>query len=126
MVRVTAPAEREDETDQSETGTEETTSESEIKSIEEKAKIAITRLWARYRPATLDRVSVVEAAAVELLKGSIDGELRRKAEGEAHKLAGSLGTFGFDDASRDAREIEVLLQSVHPDSTTVTVVRGAS
>lgn len=117
MVRVTAPAEREDETDQSETGTEETTSESEIESIEEKAKIAITRLWARYRPAILDRLSVVEAAAVELLKGSIDGELRRKAEGEAHKLAGSLGTFGFADASRDAREIEVFLQSVHLDAT---------
>ena len=117
MVRVTAPAEREDETDQSETGTEETTSESEIKSIEEKAKTAITQLWARYRPAILDRLSVVEAAAVELLKGSNDGESRRKAEGEAHKLAGSLGTFGFADASRDAREIEVLLQSVHLDAT---------
>jgi len=73
LVRATAPREREDETDQSETGTEETTSESEIKSIEEKAKIAITQLWTRYRPAILDRVSVVEAAAVELLKGSIDG-----------------------------------------------------
>jgi len=117
LVRVTAPAEREDETDQSETGIEETTSESEIKSIEEKAKIAITRLWARYKPAILDRLSVVEAAAVELLKGSIDGELRRKAEGEAHKLAGSLGTFGFPDASRDAHEIEVLLQSGHLDAT---------
>ena len=117
MVRANASAEREDETDQSETGTEETTSESEVKSIEEKAKIAITQLWTRYRPAILDRLSVVEAAAVELLKGSIDGELRRKAEGEAHKLAGSLGTFGFADASRDAREIEVLLQSVHLDAT---------
>ena len=117
MVRATAPVEREDETDQTETGTEETTSESEIKSIEEKAKIAITRLWVRYRPAILDRLSVVEDAAVELLKGSIDGELRWKAEGEAHKLAGSLGTFGFADASRDAREIEVLLQSAHIDAT---------
>jgi len=117
LVRVTAPAEREDEMDQSETETEETTSESEMKSIEEKAKIAITRLWARYRSAIFDRLSVVEAAAVELLRGSIDGELRRKAEGEAHKLAGSLGTFGFADASRDAREIEVLLQSVHLDAT---------
>jgi CheY-like chemotaxis protein/HPt (histidine-containing phosphotransfer) domain-containing protein len=114
---VTAPAKREDETDQSETGTEETTSESEIESIEEKAKIAITRLWARYRPAILDRLSVLEASAVELLEGPIDGELRRKAEGEAHTLAGSLGTFGFADASRDAREIEVLLQSVHLDAT---------
>jgi len=117
LVRATASAEREDETGQTETGTEETTSESEIKSIEEKAKIAITQLWARYRPAILDRLSVVEVAAVELLKGSIDGELRRKAEGEAHKLAGSLGTFGFADASREAREIELLLQSVHLDAT---------
>jgi len=90
--------------------------ESETESIEEKAKTAIAQLWVRYRPAILNRLSVVEAAAVELLKGPIDEGVRRKAEGEAHKLAGSLGTFGFSDASRDAREIEILFQSVPLDA----------
>jgi HPt (histidine-containing phosphotransfer) domain-containing protein len=91
--------------------------ESATESIEEKAKTAIAQLWARYRPPILSRLSVVEAAAVELLKGPIDEELRRKAEGEAHKLAGSLGTFGFADASVDAREMEILLQSASLDAT---------
>ncbi len=91
--------------------------ESQTESIEEKAKTAIAQLWVRYRPPILNRLSVVEAAAVELLKGPIDEELRRKAEGEAHKLAGSLGTFGFADASVDAREMEILLQSARLDAT---------
>jgi len=36
--------------------------ESETESIEEKAKTAIAQLWVRYRPAILNRLSVVEAA----------------------------------------------------------------
>jgi CheY-like chemotaxis protein/HPt (histidine-containing phosphotransfer) domain-containing protein len=91
--------------------------ESATGSIEEKTKTAIAQLWVRYRAPILNRLSVVEAAAVELLNGPIDEELRRKAEGEAHKLAGSLGTFGFADASVDAREMEILLQSAHLDAT---------
>lgn len=120
LVRETVQAQRKDRAGQSETAREETTSEPETESIEEKTKIAITQLWARYRPVILDRLSVVEGAAVELLKGPIDDELRRKAESEAHKLAGSLGTFGFADASRDAHEIEVLFQST-PLNATQTV-----
>jgi len=89
-------------------------------SIEEKTRIAIAQLWVRYRTVILDRLSIVEAAAAAILKGSIDDELRRQAETEAHKLAGSLGTYGFADASRDAREIELLLQSV-PLNATQTV-----
>jgi DNA-binding response OmpR family regulator len=41
-----------------------------------------------------------------LLEGDLDDDLRRKAEQEAHKLAGSVGSFGFKEASRLALEIE--------------------
>jgi len=36
--------------------------------------------------------------------------MRRQAEREAHKLAGSVGTFGFAEASRLAREMEQMFQ----------------
>jgi diguanylate cyclase (GGDEF)-like protein len=70
---------------------------------------AVAGVWARYRDQVLARVDVLEAAALGLLEGRLDREGRREAEREAHKLAGSVGTFGFAEGSRLAREAETLL-----------------
>ena len=72
-------------------------------------------LWRRHRPANLERVRTLEVAAVAVLEGRLEDELRTRAETEAHKLAGSLGTFGFEQGSRLALEIEALLQRDDPD-----------
>jgi diguanylate cyclase (GGDEF)-like protein len=56
-------------------------------------------------------VTVLEQAAVVALEGHLDNALRQQAEREAHKLAGAVGTFGFAEGSRLAREIEQLLQA---------------
>jgi diguanylate cyclase (GGDEF)-like protein len=70
---------------------------------------AVAGVWAKYRDQVLARVDVLEAAALGLLEGRLDREGRREAEREAHKLAGSVGTFGFAEGSRLAREAETLL-----------------
>jgi diguanylate cyclase (GGDEF)-like protein len=70
---------------------------------------AVAGVWAKYRDQVLARVDVLEAAAMGLLEGRLDREGRRAAEREAHKLAGSVGTFGFAEASRLSREAETLL-----------------
>ena len=80
---------------------------------QEELQSAISNIWLRFKPVSLQRVALVESAITALLSGPIDPELQKKAEGEAHKLAGSLGSFGFADGSRDAREIEIILQSEH-------------
>ena len=67
---------------------------------------AVAGLWPRFRSAILERVEVVEQAISALLEGELSDELRRKAEWESHKLAGSVGSFGFKEASRIAAEIE--------------------
>lgn len=72
---------------------------------------AVAGVWARYRDQVLARVDVLESAAMRLLEGRLDREARREAEREAHKLAGSVGTFGFAEGSRLAREAETLLAS---------------
>jgi HPt (histidine-containing phosphotransfer) domain-containing protein len=71
---------------------------------------AIGALWERFKGVAFDRLEVVEAAAIAQLEGRLDAAGRRRAEREAHKLAGSVGTFGFGEGSRIAREIELLLQ----------------
>jgi HPt (histidine-containing phosphotransfer) domain-containing protein len=69
----------------------------------------VAEIWAKFRPSTLDRVAVLEQIVLVLRAGDLDPESRRNAEREAHKLAGSLGTFGFPEGSRIARTIEEIL-----------------
>ncbi len=71
---------------------------------------AVAGVWERMRPMILARVPPIEAAVAALLEGRLEEDLRGWAVREAHKLAGSLGTFGFPEGSRVAREIEDLLQ----------------
>lgn len=75
---------------------------------------AVAGVWDKFRDLTLDRVAVLEDAAVALSTGELDAELRRRAEREAHKLSGAVGTFGFTQASQVARSVELLLQGDAP------------
>ena len=67
---------------------------------------ALDAVWARFREPTLARVDVIESAVVALLEERLDRDQQRMAEREAHKLAGSAGTFGFPRSSVLARSIE--------------------
>ena len=70
---------------------------------------AMSAIWERSRDVIMGRVAVLEAAVLALLAGNLTADSRRQAEREAHKLAGTVGTFGFWDASKLAHEAEELL-----------------
>jgi diguanylate cyclase (GGDEF)-like protein len=72
-------------------------------------KAATEAIWHRVHETELRRVATIEAAIVSLLEDRLDEAERAAAEREAHKLAGSAGTFGFHRASDLARELELLL-----------------
>jgi DNA-binding response OmpR family regulator len=74
----------------------------------------LAQLWRQSQPLLRERVAVLEEAAVALLEGSLDIGRRRDAQREAHKLAGSLGSFGFHEGSRLAGELESLFQGERP------------
>ena len=69
---------------------------------------ALNRMWARFLPDIEERVAVLEQAAIEVSKGSLTPELRTEASSAAHKLAGVLGTFGWEEGTVLAREAESL------------------
>lgn len=71
---------------------------------------AMARLWDQNKSTIMSRVGVIQQAAVELLDGQLGEEGRREAVGEAHKLAGTLGTYGYYQGSYLARELEHLVQ----------------
>lgn len=71
-------------------------------------------IWVEARPRILDRLAALESAATAAVAGEMTEEQRAHAESEAHKLAGSLGMFGFDEGSRVALEIEQTLEAQPP------------
>lgn len=74
-------------------------------------KSKLAAVWKRSRSRMLARLDVLDQASVRPLGGRLDLTLRKQAESAAHKLAGSLGTFGLEAGSRFAREMEDLLRS---------------
>jgi HPt (histidine-containing phosphotransfer) domain-containing protein len=80
----------------------------------ERMRAAIEEMWLEARPRIMARVAVLQSAATAIGDGRLDPALRVDAEGEAHKLAGSLGMFGYADASVLAHDIEALLEGDGP------------
>ncbi|WP_026733084.1 response regulator [Fischerella sp. PCC 9605] len=70
----------------------------------------ISTIWERHKEKYINRITVLEQAVTYLLKTTLSEELRQKALRQAHTLIGSLGSFGFDEASRLSRQIEQILK----------------
>lgn len=74
--------------------------------MSEDVQAAITRLWARSRPVVLERIAALQATAGELAAGRLAPQELEDARADAHKLVGSLGTFGIPQGSDLARGVE--------------------
>ena len=73
------------------------------------ADVAVREIWEKRRPETDARIETLEEAAAALVEGRLDGTLRRAGVEAAHKLSGSLGSFGYPRASELAFQAEALL-----------------
>ncbi len=78
------------------------------------AAARVQALWVRFQPQMLARVKSIEEALAALVESRLDDELRRRAERDAHRLAGSAGTLGRHYASVLARSLEELLTRPGP------------
>jgi DNA-binding response OmpR family regulator len=70
---------------------------------------SVNRVLERFRNSFVEQVAVLEQAKTALLAGNLNKELQQQSLHEAHKLAGSMGSFGYPEGSRLARKIEHLL-----------------
>lgn len=73
---------------------------------ERQTQAAISEAWERYKPSVLTRIATLEEALKALDAKALSESLRSSAEQQAHKLAGSLGMFGFPEGSQLARDLE--------------------
>ena len=81
--------------------------ESANKSAQPDLTAALAGLWTRFLPEIRDRVSILESAIRSLGSGSLAADEREAAHSAAHKLAGTLGTFGLEQGTVLARELEL-------------------
>lgn len=77
---------------------------------------ALELIAARFQTSLQSRLALVEAAVRSLQAGALPPQQRAIARDEAHRLAGGLGTFGYEEGSTYARQIELLLAQ-HPLQT---------
>ncbi|HYG58962.1 MAG TPA: diguanylate cyclase [Symbiobacteriaceae bacterium] len=69
----------------------------------------MAELWAKYKEPALERVRLLEQTAGALGAGGLAEAAQNQARIAAHNLAGSVGTFGFAEASPMARQLETML-----------------
>jgi diguanylate cyclase (GGDEF)-like protein len=84
---------------------------------QERTLAAVRQVWERFKVPILERVAAIDEAIAALQTGTLTEPLRSKAEQQAHKLAGSLGMYGFGEGSHIAREIEQALEGLSEGNT---------
>ena len=75
---------------------------------------AAAGLWEEFKGQIFEQLKALEKAALALVEGKLESELRQEAEREAHKLAGSLGSLGLEEGTRLSRDVEQRLQAGVP------------
>ena len=71
---------------------------------------SLITIWKETKNLSFERLIAVEEVLSSLLLGIFDENLCRKAIQNAHKLAGSLGMFGFEEGTVLARKIEIMFE----------------
>jgi DNA-binding response OmpR family regulator len=82
----------------------------------------IDKVLERFRGVFHQQLAVIEQAKTALLAESLEVELQQEARQEAHKLAGSMASFGYPKGSQLARSAEHLLMK-DPPFTAVEITR---
>lgn len=79
--------------------------------IRERGDTVIHEITERFRESLEQRIAVLEAMERSIQAGNFNFQQQTTARKEAHKLAGGLGTFGYERASEIAQAIERLLET---------------
>jgi HPt (histidine-containing phosphotransfer) domain-containing protein len=96
-----------------------------IKDDDAKIEALLATLWQRQLPLLHERLDVLDRTATEASTGTLSEISRTDALSIAHKLAGSLGMFGYHQGTEIARAMELILREPTPNTlpTLASLVR---
>lgn len=78
---------------------------------EAKVMAVVQQMWGNFKENLSSQMVPFEQAIAQISTGTLDRELCSSAKAEAHRLIGSLGSFGLPEGSEIARQIEQLLEA---------------
>lgn len=106
---------------------QQTTSSSDLeqkRQAQAKMMAIVAEMQDELQESLREKFQLLEQAIVQLAAPTPDGDIIKQAKVEAHRLAGSLGSYGYSEGSKIAREIEHLLEkpTPAPQNTSVQLV----
>ena len=96
-----------------ETASEFSESILELNHDERRLKVlsVVAEIRAKLRANFIEKVAIFDRAIAQIQTRTLEEELRREAQAQAHKLVGSLGTLGLPQGSEVARKLEHLFKA---------------
>ena len=96
-----------------ETASESSESIRELNNDERRLKVltVVAEIRAKLRANFIEKVAIFDRAIAQIQTRTLEEELRREAQAQAHKLVGSLGTLGLPQGSEVARKLEHLFKA---------------
>jgi len=76
----------------------------------------IAQLWQKNLPAIRERLDLLDQFGSAACSGSLEEHTRLEALNIAHKLAGSLGMYGYQQGTEVASKMERILKSPTPET----------
>ena len=84
--------------------------------IDEKIDNVLAELWKKNLPTVRERLNLLDNFGAAAASGKIDEPSRLEALSIAHKLAGSLGMYGYQQGTEIASKMEHILKSPTPET----------
>ncbi|WP_420239442.1 Hpt domain-containing protein [Telmatobacter bradus] len=75
---------------------------------------ALNQLWIKFLPQIQERLESLETSAQACAQNRLSYRQCQQAHDAAHKLAGSLGTFGLTRGTVLAHDLEILFSAFDP------------
>ena len=76
----------------------------------------LAQLWKKNLPTIRERLDLLDKFGAAATSGKLDEPTRIEALNIAHKLAGSLGMYGYQQGTEVASKMERILKSPTPDT----------
>ena len=84
--------------------------------IETKIDNVLAQLWQKNLPTIRERLDLLDKFSTVAASGKLDEPTRIEALNIAHKLAGSLGMYGYQQGTEVASKMERILKSPTPET----------
>jgi HPt (histidine-containing phosphotransfer) domain-containing protein len=76
----------------------------------------LAQLWQKNLPTIRERLNLLDQFGSAAVSGSLEEHTRIEALNIAHKLAGSLGMYGYQQGTEVASRMERILKSPTPET----------